>query len=361
MKSAIPDLKHILSHHSMDLLRAREALEDPSGALLAGAGQYARGVAQYLATRGPGARAVADNSPSRHGTRLLDAPIVPFDQLPESVHPVLVAARRAFPDLRDQLAALGRAALPFDAGFVALESERILALADRLDDDRSRKVLDAVVLAMVTGREDHCADVCDAPQYFCLPRFRNGFQETFVDAGAYVGDTIERFLWAQNGSFRSILAFEPGPVQHAALLRRLERLRSEWALPEESLDVRLGALGERDGVLGAGVSSGPLQSLAAGSVGEGSVRSWALDGIQTQGMTTFLKADVEGMELEVLAGAARTIALHAPKLAVCVYHKPQHLVEVAEAILRIRPDYRLALRQHAPLLMETVLYAWTET
>ncbi|MBK8803373.1 MAG: FkbM family methyltransferase [Fibrobacteres bacterium] len=361
MKSAIPNVRQILSLHATDLCRAREALEAPSGALLAGAGQYARGVAQYLATRGPGARAVADNSPLRHGTRLLDAPIVPFEQLPESVHPVLVAARRVFPALRDQLAALGRSALPFDAGFVALESERILALADRLDDDRSREVLDAVVLAMVTGREEVCAQVCDDPQYFCLSRFRNGFQESFVDAGAYVGDTIERFLWAQNGSFRNILAFEPGPVQHAALLRRLERLRSEWALPDESVEVRLGALGERDGSLGAGFSSGPLQSLAADSIGEGSVRCWSLDSIETRSPATFLKADVEGMELEVLAGAARTIARHAPKLAVCVYHKPQHLVEVAEAILRIRPDYHLALRQHAPLLMETVLYAWIET
>lgn len=31
--------------------------------------------------------------------------------------------------------------------------------------------------------------------YFSLPEFSGTFDDIFVDAGAFVGDTVERFIW----------------------------------------------------------------------------------------------------------------------------------------------------------------------
>ena len=77
-----------------------------------------------------------------------------------------------------------------------------------------------------------------------------------------------------------------------------------------------------------------------------------LDGRQA----SFIKADVEGMEMELLRGAQHTIRTCRPKMSLCVYHYPSHLYEVAEYVRALVPEYRLSLRQHAPLFGDFVLY-----
>ena len=42
----------------------------------------------------------------------------------------------------------------------------------------------------------------------------------------------------------------------------------------------------------------------------------------------FIKADIEGEELNMLKGARKTIEKFKPKLAICVYHRPQDLWEI---------------------------------
>ena len=40
---------------------------------------------------------------------------------------------------------------------------------------------------------------------------------------------------------------------------------------------------------------------------------------------TYIKFDIEGSELDALDGGRETITRYRPKLAVCVYHLPDHL------------------------------------
>ncbi|MDA0067582.1 FkbM family methyltransferase [Brachyspira hyodysenteriae] len=75
---------------------------------------------------------------------------------------------------------------------------------------------------------------------------------------------------------------------------------------------------------------------------------------------TFLKADVEGEELNMLKGASETIKKYKPKMAISVYHKPNDLITIPQYIKKIVPEYRLALRHHSITFTETVLYCWTE-
>ena len=72
---------------------------------------------------------------------------------------------------------------------------------------------------------------------------------------------------------------------------------------------------------------------------------------------TFLKMDIEGSELAALRGAERIIREQRPKLAICVYHKPEDMWEIPSFILSCHPDYKLYLRHHSMLADETVLYA----
>ncbi|MGI8525058.1 MAG: FkbM family methyltransferase [Pseudolabrys sp.] len=71
---------------------------------------------------------------------------------------------------------------------------------------------------------------------------------------------------------------------------------------------------------------------------------------------TFLKADVEGMEMALLKGAETMIRRDRPKLAICVYHYPSDLPDIANRLAAWVPEYKFALRHHSPQQMETVLY-----
>lgn len=72
---------------------------------------------------------------------------------------------------------------------------------------------------------------------------------------------------------------------------------------------------------------------------------------------TFIKMDIEGSEQEALKGCRRIISDFCPKLAICVYHKPDDLYEIPALIKGMNSDYRLYLRQYASTRHETVLYA----
>ena len=67
--------------------------------------------------------------------------------------------------------------------------------------------------------------------------------------------------------------------------------------------------------------------------------------------------DVEGAELESLKGAQKVIQRDKPKLAICIYHKPEDMVEIPLYIKELIPEYKLYIRHHSNYIFETVLYA----
>ena len=73
---------------------------------------------------------------------------------------------------------------------------------------------------------------------------------------------------------------------------------------------------------------------------------------------TYIKMDIEGAEMEALLGAQGNIKNNKPKLAICLYHKPEDIIEIPHIILSINPDYKLAIRHYTTCNWETVLYAY---
>ena len=59
----------------------------------------------------------------------------------------------------------------------------------------------------------------------------------------------------------------------------------------------------------------------------------------------FIKMDVEGAELDILKGAAMTIARYKPILALSAYHKLDDFWTLMNFVKSVRPDYEFALRQ----------------
>jgi len=89
-------------------------------------------------------------------------------------------------------------------------------------------------------------------------------------------------------------------------------------------------------------------------------RICTLDDYLAERPVTFIKADVEGMEMALLRGAIGTIRRNKPKMALCVYHYPSDLFEIPEFVRTIVPGYKFSLRQHAPIFGDFVLYCWID-
>jgi len=110
-----------------------------------------------------------------------------------------------------------------------------------------------------------------------------------------------------------------------------------------------------DAPLRHGLSSfGP--EIATSENDPASAEVLTLDGYLDGRQVSFIKADVEGMEMALLRGAQQTIRNFKPKMTLCVYHYPSDLYEVAEYVRALVPEYHLSLRQHAPLFGDFVLY-----
>lgn len=67
--------------------------------------------------------------------------------------------------------------------------------------------------------------------------------------------------------------------------------------------------------------------------------------------------DIEGAEINALIGAYSLIQKNRPTLAICVYHKQEHLYQIPFLMKAITSDYRFYLRHYRKYAVsETVCY-----
>lgn len=195
-------------------------------------------------------------------------------------------------------------------------------------------------------------DSCQEPQYFEIrtmcPDMRGEF---FVDAGAFDGETTEYFL--KHFEDGHAYVFEPNPRQYQIVQ---DRLRNVFP---DSCQVELFPYGVHDEntTLRFDSYEGDETSARISESGDVEIEVRRLDDLLGGRKVTFLKMDIEGSELAALRGAERIIREQRPKLAICVYHKPEDMWEIPSFILSCHPDYKLYLRHHSMLADETVLYA----
>jgi FkbM family methyltransferase len=190
---------------------------------------------------------------------------------------------------------------------------------------------------------DHgaAASACQEEQYFPEDLFKLRDEETFVDCGAYDGDTLRSFLQRRGQAFHHAYALEPDPVNNAKLHDFVRDLNSDVA-------AKITVSGCADGSLDGQIPFDTLgtQSSRACAEARDSVRCVRLDDFLAGASPTFLKMDIEGSERDAVAGAASMIRHARPLLAICAYHMQSDLWVIPNLIHSIVPDYRLFLRPH---------------
>ncbi len=335
------------------------------GIVIFGAGTQGRVATRYLKKHGMNIRCFTDNDPDKQGTLIDDIPVVPpHDPAVTSAPIVLITARLDVLPACRQLDELEIDNLLFDSFFVVSNMDRISHVRNNLlSDDRSRLSYDAILKTMLTGDNSYCASVMEGNQYFALPEFVNIGNDHFVDAGAYVGDTLEKFIWTNSGIFMKIYAFEPGEPQLTAMKHRVERLCREWGILKSAIICENAGLADKNRALTINKSNVLANtSLNNDCIGDdkqvGNICCYSLDNYLAGRPATFIKADIEGMELAMLHGAKETILKYKPKMALSIYHNPADIIEIAEYVNCLTPEYRMAVRHHSPVYAESVLYCW---
>ena len=179
--------------------------------------------------------------------------------------------------------------------------------------------------------------------------------DTVVDAGAYIGDTACYFS-EKVGENGRVLAFEILPETAAFARQNAERCgRGNIEVVEKALS---------DECATFSVVANPYSNAAAyiddadGATGAEhavTVEAATLDSLAAAGnmKIDFIKADIEGAEMRMLRGAARTIARDAPVCAICLYHKRDDDRQIPQFLKELRPDYAFWFRCEA----EPVLFA----
>jgi FkbM family methyltransferase len=223
-----------------------------------------------------------------------------------------------------------------------------------LSDARSRQEF----CAQIRWRcllDTNCLPAYDDPRemYFPSDLFRLLADEVFVDCGAFDGDSLQAFVDAANGQFSRIYAWEADAGNVEKLKRRLAESPSTISAKVTVLPY---AVSGHDGKLRFS-ADGTVGSRVAAAESAQEVECRSLDRALEEVRPSLIKMDIEGAEPEALRGAFRTMAQQRPVMAICAYHKCEHLWTIPRLLKAANPDYQIYLRRYAEDCWETVYYA----
>jgi FkbM family methyltransferase len=232
------------------------------------------------------------------------------------------------------------------------QREAVRAAHDLLADERSRAEYRAQVAWRLTNDTSIIgAGEPPSDQYLSPDLVRLHGDDVFVDGGAFDGDTVASLVAHAGRDFARIVALEPDPATRRALAERVEALP---AYVRERVEVLPYAVGAQRGSARWG---GAGQSAHVADDGEIEVEIAPLDELLADTAPTYVKLDIEGAELDALAGAAEVVRRHRPVLGLCAYHRQDHLWRVPLAVDALVDGYHYAMRRYACDNFDVVLYA----
>lgn len=280
-----------------------------------------------------------------------------------------------FTELRfwDQFMSAGDAILAGLAMDDRMYSERkndISLVYDSLGDDESRQCYQELINFFLgcDDKEFTCHPVVE--QYFAYDIYKKIDNESFVDCGSYIGDTMQIFLQNNQERFTDYFAIEPDDENGKKLLQSIEDkdYKGQVHLTEA-------ALADQEGVaefLSFGTSYSNIEQCPSGGRGcsdkiektnnnfhplkRVKVNVKPLDDIVGDHRVSFVKMDIEGFELKALKGAKRTIIKNLPVLAICLYHHAEDMWEIPLYIKSLCDEYTFYFRNYMGII-EYVLYA----
>jgi FkbM family methyltransferase len=234
--------------------------------------------------------------------------------------------------------------------FILNNFDHFRRAAGRLADAASVATLAALVRYRFTGALSAAPVARPDEQYTPEGLLRFSKPITFVDGGAYNGDT-RRHLASRGIDVAHWLAFEPNPDDFRGLAAFAGGLDGQSTLFPCGLS-------DKFMLLPFAASDGMSSHLGHAEGGHVmTVPCVALDEVMHGPKPDYIKLDIEGTESQALRGMAKTIAVAQPYLAVSAYHRPEDLWALIDQLTEQAPYAALFLRQHGLNAFDSVLYA----
>lgn len=151
-------------------------------------------------------------------------------------------------------------------------------------------------------------------------------QDVVVDVGAAEG----LFSLTIADRCRKVIMIEPNDFF-------VKSLQQTFASKTDKVEIINVAVGSEEGEIEF------AQTSLSGHInqGEGAIKKITTIDLLLKGQpVSYLKADLEGFEIQMLKGAVETIRINRPRIAITTYHKENNADEIISFIKSILPDYR---------------------
>lgn len=203
-------------------------------------------------------------------------------------------------------------------------------------DSRSKDVYEKIIRYKLSGELSELQSAYSEKGEVFSELLRLSEHESYLDLGAYRGDTIDELLHYTNGRYEYITALEPDRKtfsklrEHTAYLKNIRIYR--MGIWSQDTDIPFdGSLGRGSSIKKNGTEMLPVTKI---------------DTLYKRRRVSYIKMDVEGSEKQALLGGVQTLRRDRPKLNIAVYHRSEDIFSLPLMVHDVVPEYRLYLRQH---------------
>jgi len=340
--------------------------------ILFGAGVTGAKTKEYLDKLGKNVVYFVDNDINKKGTKFLGKTVKHPSEILMFENKVLIASMRRW-EIKQQLeidfglmGGLDFFISPIFYGYNEMELENTqnsfllklkndfnnyLKVFDLLDDEVSKVLYYRVLKGRVFYEAVNTPSMpkVSYKQYF-HSQVKPEDGDCIVDAGAYIGDTIEDIV-KENIAYKKIYAFEPDEQNYAKLIENTKTYQNIEAHKYGLWDKTDKLYFYAEANMGSSITSDISKSNKI-------IDTISLDEFfKDKEKPTLIKMDIEGAELNALLGAKEIICKYKPKLQICIYHKPEHLYQIPILIKEWVKDYRLYIGHHSFDFVDTIIYA----
>lgn len=222
----------------------------------------------------------------------------------------------------------------FNREFVETNAKKINA-AYNLFDEESKRIYAGCVNFMFGGELEVLKSVTTDKSEVFENILKLDSNESYLDLGAYRGDTVEEFLHYCGSKYEEIIALEPDRRTFKKLCDYLSNIPASTAIQKA-------AYRESGTVL---FNSKAGRQSAVGDKGE-KIETVTVDELYRDKKVSYIKMDVEGAEDAALDGAVSTLKTHKPKLNIALYHRSGDIFNIPLKIAQINSEYSFRLRRH---------------
>ena len=226
----------------------------------------------------------------------------------------------------------------FDREFYNAHYDEIVKAFELFADEESKNAYASIINYKLSGKMQYLMDAYSNKDEL-YAELSSSPIETYIDAGAYNGDTAKEAI-KYFPDLGEIIAIEPDPRNYKKLLRFSEEIESPRITTLNAAVWNKGGAGEFSS---SGNRNSSISSTSSYQHKETDVSLISIDSLNLS--PDYIKYDVEGAELEALEGTRDTIERAHPILLVSLYHRSKDIFEIPNYLAKEYPFYRIVLRR----------------